>query len=1156
MREGRRSQTGRTLTAAEAIDGRVALARSADGRYAVVGEDERTFRVVRLSDLTTVRRLPGHGQEGWQSAAFSADGRWLYTVGWDGKIPAAATTPEAMAAASAKIHSTVNGQPLAELLGSNRPKLARSAESRILRWDLSSGESVGQLGPEDWAVLEVVGSPDGREAAYLAVFDPDYLQREVVVVRFDTATGRELARIPMPAKFWEGGTWTLSPSLDYSPRGDRLIVRSNERLIVCGLDGSVRWSVSVPRERLNYRCPTEVAMAGGGAGEEVWRPRFLPGRDIDGLVWENPQFALDRHDLVTGTRLPEFVVPLRRMREPSRGAKDHRDGVRLVIAGGTAYLSIHDLETGRWSTLAIDRRTGRASAERANLRYDLVLPAGAFLAGLAEVDADGDVLRTVDATGSGSAASSDSEIVDSGDAGRPVSASPDGRFALLESADRFTLWSLTAGKASARLDRPDDARSLDATGRPGLNASSRVAWSDDGRALLIATPLATTWNLDGLLGLIGETYWINLPGQGRFPIFNRGRLTGADPAAIQAAGATFGGSRWSFRLWDVADGTARELPLSFTGPAVDVTAVEDGWAVAGIDADHETVRLIRLGRDGGEVDASEVARPEADEASRLRVGFPSVETVKSPGYERDSTDAIALIESFYRQSTVQIRRTAGGGAEILVRDPLSYAAGLLLRTDLLGNVVRRAELESLKAPSLPPAAAVKLLIPLTMEVAAPAQSGSDVVSLGGGSDLLDRVTTSVADRASEATWEFHVHDPVAGRCVRTAPDLEGAATRDTAPAGAPSTMPVGLSVSPDGRRVCLTVAAFKATPGIARPYSHRVFDLYPRRLLRVVRSTSPLLFLPDGRHALVGERVLDLEGDPAAAPIALADFRAEPAPAAIVASNVVPADREPNAAGPWLWYLGVGVDQYADPAVPDLRFAAADARLIERRLKTVGETAGFGRIVSTVLTDADAAVRSVEQSLRDLEELSEGDDTVVISFAGHGLRRQRGLYLVTADGDPNAPQGTTVNWETVADAILKMPAGRVVVLVDACHAGAFAGSNLPIQESLRRRLGGRPGLLVVASSRGEELSRETAELRQGAFTVAVAEAVAGRRDDGGPQPDANGDGTVSAGEFSAYVASRTARLTDNRQHPVTVVATLAENEPLFHTAPATVRGDR
>ncbi|MBX3532154.1 MAG: caspase family protein [Rhizobiaceae bacterium] len=234
------------------------------------------------------------------------------------------------------------------------------------------------------------------------------------------------------------------------------------------------------------------------------------------------------------------------------------------------------------------------------------------------------------------------------------------------------------------------------------------------------------------------------------------------------------------------------------------------------------------------------------------------------------------------------------------------------------------------------------------------------------------------------------------------------------------------------------------------------------------------------------------------------------------------------ASRPRLHALTVGVDRYDARELADLRFAGADARTLRDAFSALGgRSLELGTLAS--LTDDEATPGAVLEKARQIVAAAGEGETVVFSFAGHGLTGPDGrFYMATGATDPQALETTALAWEDLAG-VLKQARARVVVFLDACHSGA-AGTGLfaTNDQAAEGLLDQVPsGLLVFSAAKGRQLSEEIAQLGGGVFSNAVADVIARRR----AAYDLDGNGAIEASELYAGVKRRVSELTDDRQVP-------------------------
>jgi uncharacterized caspase-like protein len=197
------------------------------------------------------------------------------------------------------------------------------------------------------------------------------------------------------------------------------------------------------------------------------------------------------------------------------------------------------------------------------------------------------------------------------------------------------------------------------------------------------------------------------------------------------------------------------------------------------------------------------------------------------------------------------------------------------------------------------------------------------------------------------------------------------------------------------------------------------------------------------------------------------------------------------------------------------------------------------------LTNQQATRRSVLQGLTWLRREMTQADVSVLFYSGHGVKDDTSMfYLLPVDGDPQDLLSTAVSGNQFKDVLAAIP-GRVLVLLDACHAGAAGGDrrkDASTDDLIRDLVTDDYGVIVMCSSMGREYSMESDDHRQGYFTLAMIEALAG-------QADYNQDGLVYLTEIDTYLADRVKTLTQGRQHPVTSKPATIRSFPLTRAMP-------
>ncbi|MFY7925825.1 MAG: caspase family protein [Aquidulcibacter sp.] len=229
---------------------------------------------------------------------------------------------------------------------------------------------------------------------------------------------------------------------------------------------------------------------------------------------------------------------------------------------------------------------------------------------------------------------------------------------------------------------------------------------------------------------------------------------------------------------------------------------------------------------------------------------------------------------------------------------------------------------------------------------------------------------------------------------------------------------------------------------------------------------------------------------------------------------------------PRLLVLAIGISAYRDPRLR-LNFAAKDAGDIADALRA--QQGGLYReVVATVLADQDATERRIRQELGRLSRSATSLDVTIVLFAGHAFREGTRTFFLPVDGDVEDLHATGIGESELQSQLGRIP-GKVVALLDFCHAGGMALASNDRQRSLpdeRRLLNALAeagtGVIVFSAATADQPARELASLRNGIFTHAFLDALRGRA-------DRNGDRTLWLGELFGYLPDRVRELSDGRQ---------------------------
>lgn len=223
-----------------------------------------------------------------------------------------------------------------------------------------------------------------------------------------------------------------------------------------------------------------------------------------------------------------------------------------------------------------------------------------------------------------------------------------------------------------------------------------------------------------------------------------------------------------------------------------------------------------------------------------------------------------------------------------------------------------------------------------------------------------------------------------------------------------------------------------------------------------------------------------------------------------------------------------GVNRYADEiaGVPALEYAVPDAKELRDLLKDRNwDARGF--------FDEDVTRRRIVEELTRLALEAKQVDSVLIFFAGHGVREKTGrehTYWLTYPSKISSLAVEGIRLSHLLEYIQDIPADKKILLLDHCNSGdveriggsgagsaragagtvtlaAAAGRNLAPKEEIRGSLSdkGPGGLVIIGSAR--DSAYEFDAIGHGLFTYGLLKAL------NSPDTDTNHDGKLSLSEL-------------------------------------------
>ena len=222
--------------------------------------------------------------------------------------------------------------------------------------------------------------------------------------------------------------------------------------------------------------------------------------------------------------------------------------------------------------------------------------------------------------------------------------------------------------------------------------------------------------------------------------------------------------------------------------------------------------------------------------------------------------------------------------------------------------------------------------------------------------------------------------------------------------------------------------------------------------------------------------------------------------------------------------LIVGVDEYQDRRIPQLRYATVDAMAFVGWLRSPASAANIDTMV--ILLNRDATRERVLDTYRALVEQTQENDELIFYFAGHGGVREihnaiEG-YLMPHDADSTNIARRGIALDDLNKEVSYLPGQSPVLLIlDACRSGNLFNSNQMSRAA--QNLG--PNIRRIVSSSGAQDSQEGDRWEgHGAFTYFLLNGLYGLA-------DADRSGNVTLAELGLWVVGQVSMETNQAQVP-------------------------
>ncbi len=217
----------------------------------------------------------------------------------------------------------------------------------------------------------------------------------------------------------------------------------------------------------------------------------------------------------------------------------------------------------------------------------------------------------------------------------------------------------------------------------------------------------------------------------------------------------------------------------------------------------------------------------------------------------------------------------------------------------------------------------------------------------------------------------------------------------------------------------------------------------------------------------------------------------------------------------------IGIENYRQK-LPTADFATHDAQTITEYLVKV-----FGypeENVITLLNDNASNVDLAKYFEKWLPNNVEPKGTVFVYYSGHGAPNPKtgDAYIVPYDGDPSFIDQTGYSLQRLYNALGRLPAKEIVVVLDSCFSGAGGRSVLaqgarPLVMNLKSAEPARRNMVILSATSGSQISSTYREKGHGLFTYFMLKGIKN-------EEVVRQDGSIAMSDLFGYLKPQVERI--------------------------------
>jgi uncharacterized caspase-like protein len=220
--------------------------------------------------------------------------------------------------------------------------------------------------------------------------------------------------------------------------------------------------------------------------------------------------------------------------------------------------------------------------------------------------------------------------------------------------------------------------------------------------------------------------------------------------------------------------------------------------------------------------------------------------------------------------------------------------------------------------------------------------------------------------------------------------------------------------------------------------------------------------------------------------------------------------------------LLIGISRFEDPRLAKLSAPSSDVEAFAKVLQDPLR-GGFDSVVTSI----DEDLLTIRDRLSTLLDGRAADDMILLYYSGHGImaKGQR-LFLATGQSMFDRPQARSLSAAEMRDMLEQSRAGRMVVILDCCHSGAFpegakGASASALNDDTFGSGDGAEGLYVLTATNALQFAYDAAGVLRDGLAAPVLSRFTGWLVDGLGKGEAAPDAEqITLDELFQYLCKR------------------------------------